>query len=146
LLGEKFPAYYIYTGVKNKEVFMRKLMTFTGGLILVLAVATAADARIRRSAQNPAERFTLVNHFGAFVPTGDFGDVAQTGFRWDAALEYHPSIFPLAKRMPITFRPTPSADFGKTFLMKGRCRFTALITTATGWAFLGGITSRPPPA
>jgi opacity protein-like surface antigen len=89
---------------------MRKLIPLTGALTLVLALATAADARIRRSAQNPAERFAFVTHFGAFVPTGDFGDAAQTGFRWNTAFEYYPSR-DAALGLDFSFAEADARDF-----------------------------------
>ena len=40
---------------------------------------------------NPEGKVSFATHVGAFVPTGEFGDLAETGIRWTAALDYYPS-------------------------------------------------------
>lgn len=69
-----------------------RILTLT--LLLSLALAATGEARIRRSrpiGQYPQGKIAFTTHMGAFVPTGDFADQAQVGFRWMGALEYYPS-------------------------------------------------------
>lgn len=73
---------------------MSKRMTVViAGLFLVFAMTAGADARIRRGGgyQNPEGKFAFTTQVGAFVPTGEFGDIAETGIRWTGALDYYPS-------------------------------------------------------
>lgn len=71
----------------------KRLMVFNLGVLFVLGLATNADARIRRGGVygNPEGKVSFSTHLGAFVPTNEFGDVARTGIRWSAALDYYPS-------------------------------------------------------
>ncbi len=71
----------------------KQMAVFTLGGFLILASATAADARIRRGGTygNPEGKVYFSTHVGAFVPTNEFGDVAETGIRWGAALDFYPS-------------------------------------------------------
>jgi opacity protein-like surface antigen len=63
------------------------------GVLFVFAFLTSAEARIRRGGgyQNPEGKFAFTTQVGAFVPTGAFGDLAETGIRWTGALDYYPS-------------------------------------------------------
>ena len=69
----------------------KRLAVFSAGLFLVIAFSAGADARIRRGGgyQNPEGKFAFTTQVGAFVPTGEFGDIAETGFRWTGALDYY---------------------------------------------------------
>jgi hypothetical protein len=71
----------------------KRLMVFNLGVLFVLGLVTNADARIRRGGVygNPEGKVSFSTHLGAFVPTNEFGDVARTGIRWSAALDYYPS-------------------------------------------------------
>ena len=71
----------------------KRIAVFTCGALFVLLLAAIADARIRRGGMygNPEGKVSFSTHLGAFVPTNDFGDVAETGIRWSAALHFYPS-------------------------------------------------------
>jgi opacity protein-like surface antigen len=71
----------------------KRLMVFNLGVLFVLGLVTNAEARIRRGGVygNPEGKVSFSTHLGAFVPTNEFGDVARTGIRWSAALDYYPS-------------------------------------------------------
>ncbi len=73
---------------------MTKRTTVVLTLFSVLLLAATGNARIRRGGagyQNPEGKVAFTTNAGAFVPTGDFGDIARTGFRWQAAMDYYPS-------------------------------------------------------
>ncbi|HLG94470.1 MAG TPA: outer membrane beta-barrel protein [candidate division Zixibacteria bacterium] len=71
----------------------KRIAVFTCGALFVLLLAAIADARIRRGGMygNPEGKVSFSTHLGAFVPTNEFGDVAETGIRWSAALHFYPS-------------------------------------------------------
>ncbi len=71
----------------------KRMAVVIAGLFMVFALTAGADARIRRGGgyQNPEGKFAFTTQMGAFVPTGEFGDIAETGIRWTGALDYYPS-------------------------------------------------------
>ena len=71
----------------------KRAAVFSAGLLFVLALAASGEARIRRggSYRNPEGSFAINTRVGAFVPTGEFGDIAETGIRWGAALDFYPT-------------------------------------------------------
>ncbi|MCI0329706.1 MAG: porin family protein [candidate division Zixibacteria bacterium] len=71
----------------------KRIAVFTLGAFLILAAATAVNARIRRGGAygNPEGKVSVATHLGAFVPTNEFGDIADVGIRWGAALDFYPT-------------------------------------------------------
>ena len=71
----------------------KKSVVFTLGAILILAAVSSVNARIRRGGayDNPEGKVTFSTRLGAFVPTGNFGDIAETGVGWGAALDFYPT-------------------------------------------------------
>ncbi len=71
----------------------KKMAVFTLGVILLFALTSGANARIRRGGGygNPEGKVAFSTQMGAFVPTGDFGDIAETGIHWGAALDFYPT-------------------------------------------------------
>jgi len=71
------------------------MAVFSLGAFFVFAFLTNAEARIRRGGggygNNPEGKVSFATHVGAFVPTNGFGDIAETGIRWDAALDFYPT-------------------------------------------------------
>jgi|GEM_PF-3680566 len=72
----------------------KRLLVFIMGVILLSLFTAPANARIRRGGGvygNPEGKVSFATHFGAFVPTNEFGDIAETGIRWGAALDFYPT-------------------------------------------------------
>ncbi|MGH8003359.1 MAG: outer membrane beta-barrel protein [Limisphaerales bacterium] len=71
----------------------KKIAVFSLGVLFVLGLVTNVDARIRRGGAygNPEGKVSFATHVGAFVPTNEFGDIAETGIRWGAALDFYPT-------------------------------------------------------
>lgn len=72
----------------------KRMAVFSLGVFLVFALMSSADARIRRGGAgygNPEGKTSFAIHAGAFVPTNEFGDVAETGIRWGGALDFYPT-------------------------------------------------------
>ena len=73
---------------------LKRILVFTMGVILFSLFTSPANARIRRGGGvygNPEGKVSFATHFGAFVPTNEFGDIAETGIRWGAALDFYPT-------------------------------------------------------
>ncbi|MCI0405161.1 MAG: porin family protein [candidate division Zixibacteria bacterium] len=72
---------------------LKRLAVLSMGVFLVLVAATVADARIRRGGAygNPEGKVSFATHVGAFVPTNEFGDIADVGIRWGAGLDFYPT-------------------------------------------------------
>ena len=73
---------------------LKRILVFTMGVILFSLFSSPANARIRRGGGvygNPEGKVSFATHFGAFVPTNEFGDIAETGIRWGAALDFYPT-------------------------------------------------------
>ena len=91
-------------------------------LVAASAVALSASAAVAQSALKPLS-FGVTG--GASMPTGDFGDVASTGYNVGALLEFKPVASPVSLRFEGTYQ---SFDFKDGF--DGNARIIAGLANA----------------
>ena len=97
--------------------FVRRTIT-AAGAVLLSASALAAQGAVAPAVERPVS-FGITG--GASIPTGDFGDVATTGYDIGALLEFQPAPGPLSFRIEGDYQSFSASDefndvFGDTDL------------------------------